>query len=203
MKTPYKKPSSEKSSHNQIRRPKWAPKQQEEDSVCDAIRRNIGDDSAEIRRHELSIGQLQERIRQNEDAIRGLERRRADLNAAEVEIPKIPGPDIPNRARGRLGTLIRLLQALGHASDALSLMDATSRALAVSEAQREIARRISNHEDEIERLRRLRDQIQDLLDERVAWMRQHFKAFADHKCSGNAFNSYRLTPSSQLRRQLT
>ena len=203
MKTPYKKPSSEKPLRNQIRRPNWAPEQQEEDSVCETIRRNIGDDSAEIRRHELSIGQLQEQIRHHEDAIRGLERRRADLNAAEAEIPNFPGPDIPNRARGRLGALMRLLQVLGHASDALSLMDAMSRELAVTEAQREIARRISNHEDEIERLRRERDQIQDLLDERVAWMRQQFKAFAVHRCHGNAFNSYRFTPSSQLRRQLS
>ncbi|WP_146160049.1 hypothetical protein [Oceanicaulis sp.] len=203
MKTPYKKPSSDKPLLNQIRRPKWAPKQQEEESVCETIRRNIGDDSAEIRRHELSIGQLQEQIRHHEDAIRGLERRRADLNAAEADIPNLPGPDIPNRARGRLGALMRLLQALGHASDALSLMDATSRVLAVTEAQREIARRISNHEDEIERLRRERDQIQGLLDERVAWMRQHFKAFAVHRCHGNAFNSYRFTPSSCTRRLLT
>jgi hypothetical protein len=89
---------------------------------------------------------------------------------------------------------MRLLKVLGHASDALSLMDATSRELAVTEAQREIARRISNHEDAIERLRRERDQIQDLLDERVVWMRQHFKAFAVHRCHGNAFNSYRFTP---------
>jgi len=203
MKTPYKKPSSDKLLPNQIRRPNWAPEQQEEDSVCETIRRNISDDSERIRTHEIDIGQLQEQVRRHEDAIRGLERRRVDLNAAEAEIPNLPGPDIPNRARGRLGALMRLLQAFGHASDALSLMDATSRVLAVTEAQREIARRISNHEDEIERLSRERDQIQDLLDERVAWMRRHFKAFDEHQCRGNAFNSYRFTPSSRTRRLLT
>lgn len=203
MKTPYKKPPSEKPLRNQVRRPKWASEQQEEDSACETIRRNIGDDSAEIRRHEHSIGQLQEQIRHHEVAIRGLERRRADLNAAEADIPSMPGPDIPNRARGRLGALIRLLQAMGHAADAFSLMEAANRARIMIVARREIARRISNHEDEIERLRRERDQIQQLLDERVTWMRQHFKAFAEHQCRGNAFNSYRFTPSSQLRRRLT
>lgn len=63
MKPPYKQPpnnklSSEKASYNQIRRPKWAPEQQEEDSVCETIRRNISDDSERIRAHELRIGRL-------------------------------------------------------------------------------------------------------------------------------------------------
>lgn len=104
-----------------------------------------------------------------------MERRRADLNAAEADIPKIPGPDIPNRATGRLVVLIRLLQALGHAYDAVSLLDAGRRARAMIEAQREIARRISDHESDVRELSRQREQIQDLLDERVEWMRRHFK----------------------------
>ena len=35
------------------------------------------------------------------------------------------------------------------------------------------------------------------------WMKRHFKAFKDNGCEGSAFNSYRFTPSSQLRRRLS
>jgi len=200
---PRKKPVSKTPAFGQARHPKWGPKQEEEDSVCETIRRNIGDDSERIRSHELRIGQLQEQIRHNEDAIRGLERRRAELKSVEADIANIPGPDLPNLASGRLRPLIRLLQALGYAYDALSLLNGANRARAMIDAQREIDRRISGHEAEIKRLRRQVEEVQGLLDERVAWMRQHFKAFAVHQCQGNAFNSYRFTLSAQVRRRLT
>jgi len=56
---PRKKPVSKTPAFGQARHPKWGPKQEEEDSVCETIRRNIGDDSERIRSHELRIGQLQ------------------------------------------------------------------------------------------------------------------------------------------------
>ena len=203
MKTSYKKPAFQTSRSNQTSGGNRSLAQEVEPAVCNSIRRNIGDDSAQIRTYELEIGRRQEQIRRLQNDIAALELRRQQLRAAEADLPQLPGPDIPIQARGRLGALLRILKTLGQIHDAVILADAVNRAVAVRQAEQEIDRNINSAERDIERIRGELRQYQGLLDDRVDWMKRHFKAFKDNGCEGSAFNSYRFTPSSQLRRRLS
>ncbi|WP_430430942.1 hypothetical protein [Oceanicaulis sp.] len=203
MKTPYKKPAFQTSRSNRTSSRDASPAQEEEPAVCNTIRRNIGDDSAQIRTYELEISRRREQIRRLQDDIAMLELRRQQLRAAEADVPRLPGPDLPVQARGRLGALLRILKTLGQIHDAVFLADAINRAVAVRQAEQEIDRNINSAERDIERIRGELRQYQGLLDDRVDWMKRHFKAFKDNGCEGSAFNSYRFTPSSRTRRLLT
>ncbi len=200
MKTPYKKPAFQTSRSNRGSSRDGSLAQEEEPAVCNTVRRNIGDDSAQIRTYELEIGRRQEQIRRLQNDIAALELRRQQLRAAEADVPQLPGPDIHIPARGRLGVLLRILKTLGQIHDAVFLADAVNRAVAVRQAGQEIDRNKHSAERDIERIRGELRQYQDRLDDRVDWMKRHFKAFKDNGCEGSAFNSYRFTPSPQLRR---
>ena len=203
MKTPYKKPAFHASRSNQTSSGDRSLAQDQEPAVCNTIRRNIGDDSAQIRTYELEISRRREQIRRLQDDIAMLELRRQQLRAAEADVPQLPGPDLPVQARGRLGALLRILKTLGQIHDAVFLADAINRAVAVRQAEQEIDRNINSAERDIERIRGELRQYQGLLDDRVDWMKRHFKAFKDNGCEGSAFNSYRFTPSSRTRRLLS
>lgn len=95
MKTPYKKPAFQTSRSNQISGGDRSLAQEVEPAVCNTIRRNIGDDSAQIRTYELEISRRQEQIRRLQGDIATLELRRQQLRAAEADIPQLPGPDLP------------------------------------------------------------------------------------------------------------
>ena len=203
MKTPYKKPALQTSRSNRAFGRDDSLAQDQEPAVCNTIRRNIGDDSAQIRTYELEIGRRQEQIRRLQNDIAALELRRQQLRAAEADVPQLPGPDIPIQARGRLGALLRILKTLGQIHDAVILADAVNRAVAVRQAEQEIDRQVVRKVAEIEELERQLAGFQDRLDDRVDWMKRHFKAFKDNGCEGSAFNSYRFTPSSRTRRLLS
>ena len=199
MKTPYKKPAFQTSRSNQISGGDRSLAQEVEPAVCNTIRRNIGDDSAQIRTYELEIGRRQEQIRRLQNDIATLELRRQQLRAAEADVPQLPGPDIPIQARGRLGALLRILKTLGQIHDAMILADAVNRALAIRQAEQEIDRQVFEKENNIEKRRREIYEYQLELDERVSWLQRHFASFEQFDCRGQAFNSIRhsFTPKTR------
>lgn len=199
MKTPYKKPAFHASRSNQTSSGDRSLAKEEEPAVCNTIRRNIGDDSAQIRTYELEISRRQEQIRRLQDDIATLELRRQQLRAAEADIPQLPGPDLPVQARGRLGALLRILKTLGQIHDAMILADAVNRAVAVSQAEQEIDRQVAEKEYNIEKSRREMYEYQLELNERVSWLQRHFVSFEQFDCRGQAFNSIRhsFTPKTR------
>jgi len=142
----------------------------------------------------MEINRRLQQIRQLEKDIATFQLQRHQLREAEANVPNLPGPDIPNRFRGRLGALIRVLQALGQTYDALTLADAFTRAHAILRAECDLDQQITRKTEQIEELQHQKSGFQNRLDDRVAWMERHFKAFDDNGCLGEAFNSYRFTP---------
>jgi len=136
------------------------------------------------------------------------ERRQVELNYARLleearQVPQLPSPDFDRTGRGRYRNLLRLLRWFGRVGDTYSALSAADRLIELEKARQEKNRRLADIERRQVNARRVRDRAQAMLNRRVEDVSNHFQAFGDNGCDGEAFNHFSHTPSPELRRRLT
>ena len=185
-------------------KPKWAPPDREaEPPVCDTIRRNIQADSREIRNHELEISDAQRTMSELEARGREVELNYARLLEEARQVPQLPSPDFDRTGRGRYRNLIKLLRWFGRVGDTYSALSTADRLIELEKARQVKNRQVAAIERRQENVRRVRDRAQAALNRRVDDVSNHFEAFENNGCDGEAFNHFSHTPSPGLRRRLT
>lgn len=185
------------------RKTKWAPPDREaEPSVCDTIRRNIQADSRQIRNHELEISDAQRTMSELQARRHEVELNYARLLEEARQVPELPSLDFDRTGRGRHRNLIKLLRWFGRVGDTYSALSTADRLIELEKARRAKNAELSRIDALYTQAERVRDRAQAALNRRVDDVSNHFEAFDNNGCNGEAFNHFSHSPSPELHRRL-